>query len=60
MREKKKWRLLIEWIHLFLIKDTVAAYEEDNKINAGEYADTGHAAISLNTDVHHSVPVLAG
>lgn len=48
------------WIRLFSVKDTVAAYEEDNKINAGEYADTGHAAISLDTDVHNNVPVLAG
>lgn len=42
------------------MKDTVAAYEEDNEINTGEHADTGHSAVSSNSDVHHSVPVLAG
>lgn len=45
---------------VFSIKDTVAAYEEDNEINTGEHADTGDAAVSLNSNVHHSVPVLAG
>lgn len=58
-RKKGKEKLFRRRV-IFMIKDTIAAYEEDNKINTGEDADTGDAVVSPDPVVHHSVPVLAG
>jgi len=44
----------------YLIKDTVAAYEEDDEVDTSKHANIADAAVSLNADVHYSVPIFAG
>lgn len=41
------------------IKDTVAADEEDDEVDADQYSRKDWSSISHDAIVHHSVPVLA-
>lgn len=41
------------------LKDTVAANEEDDEVNADDHAGEDGAAICHNAVVHHHIPVLA-